>query len=95
LVDAAVPRNASSRSLIAHVEDRPGHDRRYAIDSAHVRAEIGWRPARTLEDGLAATVRWYVEHRDWWEAIFRSGRYDGGRLGLGPRDRQPAGAERR
>ena len=48
LVDRVVPRNASSRSLIAHVADRPGHDRRYAIDSAHARAEIGWRPTRSL-----------------------------------------------
>ena len=95
LVDRAVPRNAGSRSLIAHVEDRPGHDRRYAIDAAHVRAEIGWRPARTLQEGLEATVRWYIDHRDWWEEIFRSGRYGGERLGLATQGAHPAGAARR
>lgn len=88
LVDRALPRNVSSRALITHVADRPGHDRRYAIDPGRVRAEIGWRPTRSLEDGLAATVHWYIEHRNWWEEIFRSGRYGGERLGLAVQDKQ-------
>jgi dTDP-glucose 4,6-dehydratase len=95
LVDRSVPRNLGSRSLIAHVADRPGHDRRYAIDSSQVRAEIGWRPMRSLQDGLEATVRWYIERKDWWEEIYRSGRYDGGRLGLSPQDKELAGGTRR
>lgn len=95
LVDRVVPRNASSRSLIAHVADRPGHDRRYAIDSAHARAEIGWRPTRSLQAGLEATVRWYVERKDWWEEIFRSGRYDGERLGLAAQNKELGTAARR
>lgn len=82
LVDRAVPRNQPSRALMKHVADRPGHDQRYAIDSSKVRAEIGWRPSCTLAEGLESTVRWYIDHKDWWEDIFRSGRYDGGRLGL-------------
>jgi dTDP-glucose 4,6-dehydratase len=82
LVDRAVPRNQPSRSLMKHVADRPGHDHRYAIDATKVRTEIGWRPQRSLAEGLAATVRWYIDHRDWWEDIFRSGRYGGERLGL-------------
>jgi dTDP-glucose 4,6-dehydratase len=80
-----VPRNQPSRSLISHVTDRPGHDHRYAIDPSRVRAEIGWRPQRSLAEGLESTVRWYVDQKDWWEDIFRSGRYGGERLGLQPR----------
>jgi len=95
LVDRSVPRNAGSRSLITHVADRPGHDRRYAIDSTQVRAEIGWRPTRSLQDGLEATVRWYIERKDWWEQIFRSGRYGGERLGLSTQDKEFAGGTRR
>jgi dTDP-glucose 4,6-dehydratase len=82
LIDRIVPRNQPSRSLITSVADRPGHDHRYAIDSSKVRREIGWQPRRTLAEGLESTVRWYVDHKDWWEDIFRSGRYDGQRLGI-------------
>jgi dTDP-glucose 4,6-dehydratase len=82
LVDRIVPRNQPSRSLMTHVTDRPGHDHRYAIDPSRVRAEIGWRPQRSLAEGLESTVRWYVDQKDWWEDIFRSGRYGGERLGL-------------
>ena len=82
LVDCTVPRNQPSRMLMKHVADRPGHDHRYAIDSAKVRAEIGWKPSCSLAEGLESTVRWYIDHKDWWEDIFRSGRYGGERLGL-------------
>lgn len=61
-------------SLIRHVTDRPGHDRRYAIDSAKIRRELGWRPEVGFREGLAATVEWYVEHRPWWEKV-KSGEY--------------------
>ncbi|MGO8971226.1 MAG: dTDP-glucose 4,6-dehydratase [Myxococcaceae bacterium] len=60
--------------LIRFVADRPGHDRRYAIDSSKLRNELGWRPAHTFEQGLDETVRWYVEHAAWWEHI-NSGAY--------------------
>jgi len=56
-------------TLLSHVEDRPGHDRRYAIDSTRIRKELGWEPRVTFEQGLAATVQWYLEHRQWWERI--------------------------
>ena len=72
----------SYRALKTFVSDRPGHDRRYAIDATKIRRELGWAPRHTFEDGLAATVRWYLEHRDWCEAI-QAGRYDRERLGLG------------
>jgi dTDP-glucose 4,6-dehydratase len=62
------------RSLIQFVEDRPGHDRRYAIDPSKVEQELGWRPAETFESGLAKTVQWYLTHRSWVEKV-RSGEY--------------------
>jgi dTDP-glucose 4,6-dehydratase len=61
-------------SLITYVKDRPGHDRRYAIDSSRARDALGWTPRRRFEDALAETVRWYLEHRSWWERII-SGEY--------------------
>jgi dTDP-glucose 4,6-dehydratase len=63
-----------SEELIRFVADRPGHDRRYAIDPSKIRAELGWKPAHTFEQGLAETVRWYVDHPAWWEHI-HSGAY--------------------
>lgn len=61
-------------TLLCHVEDRPGHDRRYAIDSTKIRTELGWAPQISFEEGLAATVQWYLENRWWWERII-SGEY--------------------
>jgi dTDP-glucose 4,6-dehydratase len=57
------------RSRIRHVADRPGHDRRYAIDSGKIEQELGWRPVVPFEEGLRSTVRWYQEHADWIEHI--------------------------
>lgn len=56
-------------SLIQYVTDRPGHDRRYAMDPAKLCAELGWRAEHTFEAGLAGTVKWYLEHRRWWERV--------------------------
>ena len=56
-------------ALVEHVTDRPAHDRRYAVDPAKAERELGWRPARSFEEGLADTVRWYVEHEAWWRAV--------------------------
>ena len=60
--------------LIKFVPDRPGHDRRYAINSTKIRETLGWRPACTFRDGLERTVKWYMEHPGWWKRI-RSGAY--------------------
>jgi len=60
--------------LIRFVKDRPGHDRRYAIDASKAKAELGWSPAHTFEQGLAETVRWYVDNRSWWKDVI-SGAY--------------------
>ena len=67
--------------LMTFVTDRPGHDRRYAIDAAKIRTHLGWRPRYTFEHGLAQTVRWYVDNRRWCEAI-EADRYNRERLGL-------------
>jgi dTDP-glucose 4,6-dehydratase len=72
---------SSYRSLKTFVTDRPGHDRRYAIDASKIRQELGWRPVYDFERGLLATVRWYLEHRGWCERV-QSGQYDRERLGL-------------
>jgi dTDP-glucose 4,6-dehydratase len=60
-------------SLLRHVEDRPGHDRRYSLDTTKLRG-LGWEPRRTFEDGLAETVQWYRDNRAWWEPL-KSGEY--------------------
>lgn len=68
------PRAGGYRGLIAYVTDRPGHDRRYAIDARKIRAEIGWAPRETFATGLARTVRWYLDNPG-WVAQVRSGEY--------------------
>jgi dTDP-glucose 4,6-dehydratase len=61
------------QDLIRHVEDRPGHDRRYSVDASRLRS-LGWRPRWNLDEGLAHTVRWYVDHPEWWRPL-KSGEY--------------------
>jgi dTDP-glucose 4,6-dehydratase len=60
--------------LITHVADRPGHDRRYAIDARKIERELGWRPAETFQSGIRKTVQWYLDHAD-WVADVQSGSY--------------------
>ncbi|HKI01724.1 MAG TPA: GDP-mannose 4,6-dehydratase, partial [Thermoanaerobaculia bacterium] len=73
---------ASYQDLKKFVADRPGHDRRYAIDDAKARGELGWAPRHDFEAGLRATVRWYLENRPWCESV-QTGTYGRERLGLG------------
>jgi dTDP-glucose 4,6-dehydratase len=63
-----------SEDAIAYVKDRPGHDRRYALDSTKIRQELEWSPTRTFDQGLLATIRWYRENAWWWKKI-KSGEY--------------------
>ena len=70
--------------LIAFVTDRPGHDRRYAMDASKIRRELGWRPRESFDSGLRKTVQWYLDNRSWWEPIW-SQKYRGARLGTTPR----------
>ncbi len=66
LIDEMRPEaGGESRRLITFVKDRPGHDRRYAIDASKIERDLGWRPAHTFESGLRLTVRWYLDHQDW------------------------------
>jgi len=75
LLDEMRPDPAGSYArLITHVTDRPGHDRRYAIDARKIERELGWRPAETFETGMRKTVRWYLDHAD-WVAHVQSGAY--------------------
>ena len=84
LLDAKSPRadGASYAAQITYVADRPGHDRRYAIDCTKLQRELGWAPQESFETGLAKTVDWYLAHRDWCNDITAS-RYSRGRLGKG------------
>ncbi len=59
------PADGPSRQLIAFVKDRPGHDRRYAIDATKIQRELGWTPAHQFEQGIRETIRWYLDHQDW------------------------------
>ncbi len=70
------------RSLIEFVTDRPGHDLRYAVDASKAKAELGWEPSVTFEEGLRSTVEWYLANEAWWRPI-HDGRYSGERLGSG------------
>lgn len=81
-MDRLRPEGAPHDRLITFVADRPGHDRRYAIDPARIRAELGWRPSVGVEEGLRRTLRWYLENEAWWRPLLaREG--VGERLGAG------------
>jgi len=82
LLDARAPRSdgKSYSDQIRFVVDRPGHDRRYAIDPSRIEAELGWRPSESFESGLARTVDWYLAREDWWRPL-RDQKYAGERLG--------------
>lgn len=69
IVKSILNQLGKSESLIRYVEDRLGHDRRYAIDPTKIETELGWRPAYTFEKGLEETIRWYVDHPQWWRIL--------------------------
>ena len=81
ILDGLLASKDSRRRLITFVTDRPGHDRRYAIDAGKIERELGWRATESFDTGLAKTVQWYLENRSWWEPL-RQGVYAGERLGL-------------
>ena len=83
ILDDLRPAQRPRRDLVTFVEDRPGHDRRYAIDPTRVETELGWRAQKSFETGLRKTVRWYLDNRAWWAPI-RESVYGGERLGLAP-----------
>jgi dTDP-glucose 4,6-dehydratase len=82
LLDKLEPSSHGPRHrLISFVKDRPGHDRRYAIDASKLENELGWRAAETFETGITKTVAWYLANRPWWQAILERG-YETRRIGL-------------
>lgn len=83
LLDRGVPQQSGPRRrLIAFVKDRPGHDRRYAIDAPKLETELGWTAKKDFESGLAKTVDWYCDNRLWWHSVLERG-YNQSRIGLG------------
>ncbi|BAM70879.1 dTDP-glucose 4,6-dehydratase [Methanothermobacter sp. CaT2] len=74
IVKLIVRELGKDESLIKFVDDRPGHDRRYAIDASKIMDELGWRPTYSFEEGIRETIQWYIENREWWENI-KSGEY--------------------
>ncbi len=72
---------AARRALISYVQDRPGHDLRYAIDAKKIRTELKWTPSVSFEDGLEKTIDWYLENQAWWQPLLDGGKYAGQRLG--------------
>lgn len=80
ILDEYVPNDSRRRELISFVPDRPGHDKRYAIDSSKLRKELGWQPEEDFETGIRKTVQWYLANEWWWRPI-REKKYDGQRLG--------------
>ncbi|MFN6340253.1 MAG: dTDP-glucose 4,6-dehydratase [Cyanobacteriota bacterium] len=85
LMDQLHPQGAPHGRLITSVTDRPGHDRRYAIDPGRIEGELGWTPRHSFEDGLAETVAWYLEHESWCQAVRERAQYGGERIGLAVR----------
>ncbi|GGA86925.1 dTDP-glucose 4,6-dehydratase [Brucella endophytica] len=83
VLDSITPREdgVSYRQQIRHVTDRPGHDRRYAVNADKLINELGWRPVETFETGIRKTVEWFVANREWCEAV-QANRYDRRRLGV-------------
>ena len=74
IVKLIIKELGNSEDLITYVTDRKGHDLRYAIDPTKIHEELGWLPETKFADGIKKTIRWYLEHRDWWEEII-SGEY--------------------
>jgi dTDP-glucose 4,6-dehydratase len=85
LLDGIHPDRAPHESLIHFVTDRPGHDRRYAIDFSRISSELGWQPQESFETGIVKCIEWYIANRAWWEPL-RANVYKGERLGVLPAD---------
>ena len=90
LLDEMTPRAGGKpyRGLITFVQDRPGHDLRYAMDASKIHHELGWVPQESFEGGLRKTVRWYLDNQDWYGRIL-TGAYRGERLGQQEQGRHP------
>ena len=85
LLDELSPGARPYAEQIKFVQDRPGHDRRYAIDPSKVERELGWRATEAFETGIEKTVQWYLNHPEWWRSILDRG-YEAKRVGLACRE---------
>ncbi|MCO4319935.1 dTDP-glucose 4,6-dehydratase [Aliidiomarina quisquiliarum] len=81
ILDELAPREGSYQRLITHVSDRPGHDRRYAIDASKIEKELNWKPQETFESGIRKTVQWYLDNSQWCQRV-QDGSYQRERLGV-------------
>ena len=81
-LDKLLPRKNSYETLISFVEDRPGHDQRYSIDSTTINHLLGWKPRHTFNQGIIKTIRWYIDNLDWCESLMDNSKYYGQRIGL-------------
>ena len=79
-LDEIMPLSQRRRELITYVTDRPGHDRRYAIDSSKLQNELAWQPQETFESGIKKTIQWYLDNQTWVDRV-KDGSYQGQRLG--------------
>tara|TARA_R100000935_G_scaffold19518_1_gene37492 strand:+ start:3949 stop:5022 length:1074 start_codon:yes stop_codon:yes gene_type:complete len=82
ILDELIPNSSSYESLITYVTDRPGHDRRYAIDASKIEKELGWSPQETFESGIRKTIQWYLDNQKWCQNV-QDGSYQRERLGHG------------
>mgnify|MGYP000014598965 CR=1 FL=1 len=82
ILDEVKPKESKYAEQITYVQDRPGHDMRYAIDASKIERELGWKPQETFESGIRKTVEWYLANEGWWKAVL-DGSYQGERLGTG------------
>jgi len=82
ILDEVKPKDSKYAEQITYVQDRPGHDMRYAIDASKIERELGWKPQETFESGIRKTVEWYLANEGWWKAVL-DGSYQGERLGTG------------
>jgi len=82
ILDDVRPKDAKYAAQITYVQDRPGHDMRYAIDASKIERELGWTPQESFESGIRKTVEWYLNNEAWWKAVL-DGSYQGERLGTG------------
>ena len=81
-LDFKIPKNKSYSSQIKFVQDRPGHDRRYSIDSSLISRDLNWQPQHKFEDSIAKTTNWYLENLEWCKKMKKNSGYKGERLGI-------------
>ena len=82
LLDKKNISNDSYKKLIRFVDDRPGHDKRYAINSKYINRELGWEPKHTFEEAINKTISWYLNNKEWCDNIKKKGQYKGERIGI-------------